>query len=444
MVGYEKRDPIIWIRVVWLLLPCAWAFFLSTIEYFFSEYVDGHILLFSASATLILSATGFTKLSVLSSTPILTRVMVHTILAGLIIPGVMFFSYPIVPILPLLSHLSLIVFTLVSLGSIVCEHAGSFSRYILSRKFRFIMASFVFLWIFFVFFHPSCLMLNLMPNIILPHMLLSIVDFNFRFGPIIALPGIIFCYAISHFVQETNLFKFKSYKYAIVALANAVFFIWASTILSPRKDLNFLTGVHIQYKSYTYNGQAIADAKYVSNAQFIYHKKHSHYADHIEALYDYGYKGQRGVISDILDAGKDHFTIQSFHIYGSPTPKKFTLSIPGKSGDWYELVGTPIRDLYLPQPCNCIARYLLSALHDRDVHLRMKAAHALGQDKASVAVGHLIETLTNPEENVLVKRQAAWALGQIKGERARKALENAITEDEQLIRNTAIDAINSW
>ena len=83
---------------------------------------------------------------------------------------------------------------------------------------------------------------------------------------------------------------------------------------------------------------------------------------------------------------------------------------------------------------------LVAALNDERDHVRYMAAKALGQLRNDYAVPFLLCPLK--DENEFVRASAAGALGIIGGEKARKALESALTHEQSpAVKKAITDAL---
>lgn len=84
--------------------------------------------------------------------------------------------------------------------------------------------------------------------------------------------------------------------------------------------------------------------------------------------------------------------------------------------------------------------HLIELLKSEDIWNRLGAAEGLGGIRDQKAVQPLVEVLKDdPKPKVQMK--AAWALGRIGGETARKALDSQKNDDNEQVRKAVLDAL---
>jgi len=79
-------------------------------------------------------------------------------------------------------------------------------------------------------------------------------------------------------------------------------------------------------------------------------------------------------------------------------------------------------------------------LSSNDPETRFEAASALGEMGEEVAVPHLIELLNDPDSDV--QMAVIRSLGEIGGNRAKRALESCLASDNEAIAEMAHDALD--
>jgi len=85
---------------------------------------------------------------------------------------------------------------------------------------------------------------------------------------------------------------------------------------------------------------------------------------------------------------------------------------------------------------------LIAGLEDERESVRSSAMRSLGKMRAKTAVEPLIRLLLEAE-TAYIRKEAALALGEIGGERARNALERALSDETDIVREHAGDALRS-
>ena len=101
------------------------------------------------------------------------------------------------------------------------------------------------------------------------------------------------------------------------------------------------------------------------------------------------------------------------------------------------------RALALETVCNIKNRdtlpVVISALKNKDMNIRWKAAKYLGVSKNKDAVNSLIEALK--DEEFIVRNNAVWSLGEIGDKKAIKHLNNALKDGNKYVRCSVEEAV---
>lgn len=87
---------------------------------------------------------------------------------------------------------------------------------------------------------------------------------------------------------------------------------------------------------------------------------------------------------------------------------------------------------------------LLASLEDPSALFKHEVAFALGQMQAVGAVGTLTQILNDDNEHSMVRHEAAEALGAIASDECLEALEIASTDESQVVRETAVLALQRF
>ncbi len=88
---------------------------------------------------------------------------------------------------------------------------------------------------------------------------------------------------------------------------------------------------------------------------------------------------------------------------------------------------------------DCWAAEVMRELHSPSPQMRYEAARACGELELSDAVPALVELVEDVDSEV--QEAAIWALGQIGGDEARRALENCRRSDNEALRDAAREAL---